>query len=144
MARRLVELGVPFIEVDFGGWDNHSDIFTTLEEKLPIMDQAMNALINELNERGLYEDVAIVWMGEFGRTPRINQDVGRDHWAASWSVMLGGGGGLARRGERVCRGRQDRLVGRLKVVVFARACRGAADAAYEIVVSIGEAPDANS
>ena len=92
MARRLVELGVPFIEVDFGGWDNHADIFTTLEEKLPIMDQAMNALIQELNERGLYEDTAIVWMGEFGRTPNINTDAGRDHYAKAWSVVVGGAG----------------------------------------------------
>ncbi len=92
MARKLVELGVPFIEVDFGGWDNHADIFTTLEEKLPIMDRAMNALIQELTERGLYENVALVWMGEFGRTPNINTDAGRDHYAKAWSVVVGGGG----------------------------------------------------
>lgn len=90
MARRLVELGVPFIEVDFGGWDMHTDIFTTLEEKLPIMDKAMSALIEELNERGLYQDTAIIWMGEFGRTPTINSDAGRDHYAKAWSVVVGG------------------------------------------------------
>lgn len=91
MARRLVELGVPFIEVDFGGWDMHTDIFTALEEKLPVMDKAMSALIEELNERGLYQDTTIVWMGEFGRTPTINPDAGRDHYAKAWSVVVGGG-----------------------------------------------------
>jgi hypothetical protein len=92
MARRLVEVGTPFIEVDFGGWDNHADIFNTLEEKLPIMDQAMSALIEDLNQRGLYQDTTILWMGEFGRTPNINTDAGRDHYAKAWSVVLGGGG----------------------------------------------------
>lgn len=93
MARRLVETGVPFVEVDFGGWDNHSNIFTTLQDnKLPTMDQAMSALVEDLDERGLLEDTAIIWMGEFGRTPRINGNTGRDHWARSWSVVVGGAG----------------------------------------------------
>lgn len=93
MARRLVEAGVPFVEVDFGGWDNHSDIFTTLaDDKLPILDKAMSALVEDLNARGLLQDTAIIWMGEFSRTPRINGDTGRDHWARSWSVVVGGAG----------------------------------------------------
>ena len=92
MARRLVEAGVPFVEVDFGGWDNHGDIFRTFENKLPQLDQPMSALIEDLAQRGMLEDTAIVWMGEFGRTPRINGTVGRDHWARSWSVVVGGGG----------------------------------------------------
>lgn len=92
MARRLVELGVPFIEVDLGGWDNHADIFTTLEDKLPEMDQAMSALIEDLVQRGLYDDTTVIWMGEFGRTPSINGNTGRDHWARSWSTVVGGGG----------------------------------------------------
>jgi hypothetical protein len=93
MARRLVEMGVPFIEVDLGGWDNHQDIFSTLQnQKLPEMDKAMSALIEDLNNRGLLDSTAIVWMGEFGRTPNINGNAGRDHWAKSWSVVVGGAG----------------------------------------------------
>jgi uncharacterized protein (DUF1501 family) len=93
MARRLVEAGVPFVEVDLGGWDNHSNIFPTLQNnKLPVVDQAMSALIEDLEERGLLEDTALIWMGEFGRTPRINGNTGRDHWARAWSVVLGGAG----------------------------------------------------
>jgi len=92
MARRLVEMGVPFIEVDLGGWDNHQDIFPTLQnQKLPELDKAMSALISDLNDRGRLEDTTIIWMGEFGRTPNINGNGGRDHWARSWSVVVGGG-----------------------------------------------------
>ncbi len=93
MARRLVETGVPFIEVDFGGWDNHSGIFPTLSDnKLPTMDRAMSALVEDLDQRGLLQDTALIWMGEFSRTPRINGNAGRDHWARSWSVVVGGAG----------------------------------------------------
>ena len=93
MARRLVEAGVPFIEVDYGGWDNHADIFPTLKDtKLPVIDQAISALTEDLSQRGLLQDTAIIWMGEFSRTPRINGNTGRDHWARSWSVVLGGAG----------------------------------------------------
>lgn len=92
MARRLVETGAPFVEVDFGGWDNHQNIFTTLQEKLPVMDRAMSALIEDLDERGMLENTVLLWMGEFGRTPRINGQAGRDHWARSWSAVLGGAG----------------------------------------------------
>ena len=96
MARRLIEAGVPFVEVDFGGWDNHRDIHNILSQgqnaKLPILDRAMSALVEDLNQRGLLQDTAIIWMGEFSRTPRINGNAGRDHWARSWSVVVGGGG----------------------------------------------------
>ena len=93
MARRLVEVGVPFIEVDLDGWDNHRDVFNTLEkQRLPIIDKAMSALITDLKDRGLYDTTAIVWMGEFGRTPRINPNAGRDHFARAWSVVVGGAG----------------------------------------------------
>ena len=93
MARRLVEAGVPFVEVDLGGWDNHSGIFPTLEgQKLPDLDRAMSALVSDLADRGMLDDTAIVWMGEFGRTPNINGAGGRDHWARSWSVVVGGAG----------------------------------------------------
>ncbi|MCA9236690.1 MAG: DUF1501 domain-containing protein [Planctomycetales bacterium] len=92
MARRLVEVGVPFVEVSMGGWDLHQNCFTTLEDKLPELDKAMSALVNDLSERGLWDDTVVLWMGEFGRTPRINENAGRDHWARSWSVVAGGGG----------------------------------------------------
>jgi hypothetical protein len=92
LARRLVEAGVPFVEVDFGGWDLHENCFTTLETKAPEMDKAMGALVADLEERGLLESTVIVWMGEFGRTPRINGDAGRDHYARAWSAVIGGGG----------------------------------------------------
>ena len=98
LARRLIEGGVPFVEVDLGGWDNHSNIFPTLETKLAQMDQAMSALVEDLEQRGRLQDTAIIWMGEFGRTPRINGNAGRDHWARAWSVVVGGGqmnGGIA-------------------------------------------------
>ena len=93
LARRLVEAGVPFVEVDLGGWDNHQNIFQTLKnDRLPTLDKAMGALVGDLDQRGLLQDTAIVWMGEFGRTPRINADAGRDHWARAWSVVVGGAG----------------------------------------------------
>jgi uncharacterized protein (DUF1501 family) len=98
MARRLVEVGVPFVEVDLGGWDLHANTHTTLETKLPEMDKAISALVADLAERGLLESTAIIWMGEFGRTPRINQGNGRDHWARCWSIVVGGGGASGIRG----------------------------------------------
>jgi hypothetical protein len=93
LARRLVEAGVPFVEVDLGGWDNHNTIHATLErDRLPVLDKAMSALIEDLNQRELLKDTVVLWMGEFGRTPRINGDAGRDHFARAWSVVVGGGG----------------------------------------------------
>ena len=93
MARRLVETGVPFVEVGLGGWDNHQNIHNTLQNtKLPELDRGMSALVDDLQQRGLLKDTVIVWMGEFSRTPRINGNAGRDHWARSWSVAVGGGG----------------------------------------------------
>ena len=93
IARRLVEAGVPFVEVDFGGWDTHMNNFDQLKnDKLPQLDQGMAALVSDLAERSMLDDVAVLWMGEFGRTPRINGDAGRDHWARSWSVVVGGAG----------------------------------------------------
>jgi hypothetical protein len=92
MARRLVEAGVPFVEVNLGGWDNHQNIFTTLENKLPQLDRGMSALLEDLAQREILDDTAVIWMGEFGRTPRINGNTGRDHWARSWSAVVGGAG----------------------------------------------------
>ena len=93
MARRLVESGVPFVEVGLGGWDNHQNIFQTLENtKLPELDRGMSALMEDLAARDMLDDVAVSWMGEFSRTPRINGNTGRDHWARSWSAVVGGAG----------------------------------------------------
>ncbi len=99
LARRLVEAGVPFIEVDLGGWDNHAGIHAILKDnKLPILDKAMSALIEDLEQRGLLQDTVVTWMGEFSRTPNINAGAGRDHFARAWSCVVGGAdikGGLA-------------------------------------------------
>lgn len=93
LARRLVEAGVPFVEVNLGGWDNHQNIFDTLQnQRLPQLDQGMSALMSDLAARGMLDSTAVIWMGEFGRTPRINGNTGRDHWARSWSVAVGGAG----------------------------------------------------
>lgn len=93
LARRLVEANVPFVEVNLGGWDNHDNIFPTLQnERLPQLDQGLSSLVEDLTQRGLWEDTIVLWMGEFGRTPRINGGAGRDHWARCWSVVAGGGG----------------------------------------------------
>ncbi len=92
MARRLVETGVPFIEVNLGGWDLHENCFDRQQSKLLEVDQAMSALVEDLSTRGLLDNTMVLWMGEFGRTPRINANAGRDHWARSWSMVAGGGG----------------------------------------------------
>jgi hypothetical protein len=92
LARRLVEQGVTCVEVDLGGWDTHANNFNTLRTNLgPRLDQGMGALVSDLVERGLWKNTVVLWMGEFGRTPRINQNAGRDHWARCWSVVVGGG-----------------------------------------------------
>ena len=100
MARRLVEQGVPFVEVDFGGWDMHNGVFTGLARQLPILDKAMSGLVEDLDQRGLLQDTVVIWMGEFGRTPRINGTAGRDHWARAWSVVVGGSGIKGGHGRR--------------------------------------------
>ncbi len=93
MARRLVEMGVTFVEVGMGGWDTHADNFDKLgKDLLPKLDKAMGTLVSDLEQRGLLDSTMIVWAGDFGRTPRINQNAGRDHWPNSWSVVMGGGG----------------------------------------------------
>ncbi|MEX2286884.1 MAG: DUF1501 domain-containing protein [Planctomycetaceae bacterium] len=93
MARRLVEVGVPFVEVDLNGWDLHQNVFTSLRDRLlPTLDTGLAALTADLKQRGLLDHTTIVCMGEFGRTPRINARVGRDHWASSWTAVIGGGG----------------------------------------------------
>ena len=96
LARRLVEAGTRFITTVNGPsitWDTHKDNFNTLKNRLvPPMEQAYAALLDDLEERGLLDTTLIVWMGEFGRTPKINVDAGRDHWPGCFSVLLAGGG----------------------------------------------------
>jgi hypothetical protein len=92
LARRLVEQGVTAVEVDLGGWDLHQNCQAACKTKLPELDKAMGALVEDLVQRGLWKNTVLVWMGEFGRTPRINANAGRDHWPACWSVVVGGGG----------------------------------------------------
>lgn len=100
LARRLVERGVPFVEVSLNGvsnnqtfaWDTHQQNFTAVKGLLGVLDPAWAMLMKDLKERGLLDSTLIVWMGEFGRTPKINPQVGRDHFPAAWSTVLCGGG----------------------------------------------------
>jgi uncharacterized protein (DUF1501 family) len=96
LARRLVEAGTRFVTTVNGPsitWDTHKDNFNTLKNRLvPPMDQAYAALLDDLEERGLLDTTLVIWMGEFGRTPKINVDAGRDHWPGCYSVLLAGGG----------------------------------------------------
>ncbi len=92
LARRLIERGVPFVEVCLGGWDTHDNNFTQVKSLCQTLDPAWATLMADLKERGLLDSTTIVWMGEFGRTPGINPRQGRDHYPNAWSVVLGGGG----------------------------------------------------
>ena len=93
LARRLVESGVTFIEVSSpGGWDTHYDVFPQTKNLAEQVDQPVAALISDLKERGLLDRTLVVWMGEFGRTPRINARAGRDHYPRAFNVLLAGGG----------------------------------------------------
>lgn len=92
LARRLIERGVPFVEVTLGGWDTHDDNFAAVQRLCGSLDTAWGSLMAELAERKLLESTLVVWMGEFGRTPVINPRQGRDHYPKAWSVVLGGGG----------------------------------------------------
>lgn len=92
-ARRLVEAGVRFVTVSLGGWDTHGKNFDALSKNLlPQLDQTLAALVGDLDERGLLERTLVYCAGEFGRTPKVNGNAGRDHWARSMAVVLAGGG----------------------------------------------------
>jgi hypothetical protein len=98
LARRLVERGVPFVEVTLGGvnggafgWDTHQDNFNQVKRLSEVLDPAWAALMSDLKDRGLLDSTLIVWMGEFGRTPKLNGN-GRDHFPNAWSTVLAGGG----------------------------------------------------
>jgi hypothetical protein len=92
LARRLVEGGVTFVTVNYGGWDHHSKIFENLDKKLPEFDQGFAALIGDMHERGLLSETLVVCLGEFGRTPKVNKDAGRDHWGPAASLLFAGAG----------------------------------------------------
>jgi hypothetical protein len=99
LARRLVERGVPFVEVTLssapqapGGWDTHQNNFDQVKGLCAALDPAWSALMEDLKDRGLLDTTTVVWMGEFGRTPKINTQKGRDHYPNAWAAVLGGGG----------------------------------------------------
>lgn len=131
LARRLVESGVRFVTVNYGGWDHHAKIFDNLEKKMPVFDQAFSALIVDLEQRGLLDETLVLCMGEFGRTPKINKDAGRDHWGRAGSLLFAGAGAA---GGRVI-GASDRD----GALVTDRPVRPA-DVAYTVYESLGIDP----
>src|SRR5262249_11805329 len=98
LARRLIERGVPFVEVTHAGnnnglgWDTHQNNFDSVKTLCETLDKAWAALMGDLKDRGLLDSTLIIWCGEFGRTPLINPGNGRDHWPNSWATVLAGGG----------------------------------------------------
>ncbi len=107
LARRLIEAGVRTVALNWGGWDTHENNFRSLRDQLPALDVGLSALLDDLHDRGMLKDVAIVMWGEFGRTPKVNQSAGRDHWprvSAAWIA-----GGSFRTGQVV--GASDRFAG---------------------------------
>ncbi|MGY8690265.1 MAG: DUF1501 domain-containing protein, partial [Verrucomicrobiales bacterium] len=92
MARRLVEGGVRCVTIDHSNWDTHDANARVLRQQLPMLDDAMATLFRDLDDRGMLESTMVVVTGEFGRTPRINANGGRDHWSKCFTVALGGGG----------------------------------------------------
>lgn len=92
MARRLVEAGVRFVTLTYGGWDMHNNIENSIKSQVPSLDQALAALLTDLSDRGLLDETLVCIASEFGRTPKINKTAGRDHWPKVFSVILAGGG----------------------------------------------------
>ncbi len=109
LARRLVEVGVPVIQANIGrvqNWDNHSNIFPTLKDRLlPPLDQGVAALLDDLESHGLLDETLVLMLGEFGRTPKINSTLGRDHWGPCFFGLFAGGG--VRGGQVI--GKSDRI-----------------------------------
>jgi hypothetical protein len=106
-ARRLIEAGARCVTLAFSRWDHHGDNFGALRQDLPLLDQGVSALLTDLKQRGMDKDVSVVLWGEFGRTPKINKDAGRDHWPRVSFALLAGGG--MRTGQVI--GSTDRLGG---------------------------------
>lgn len=96
IARKLVEAGVPYVTINYNGWDTHKSHFQEMNSKLPQTDRAISALLDDLQQRGLYDSTIVWWSGEFGRTPRVQWEApysgGRGHWGNAFSMMLAGGG----------------------------------------------------
>jgi uncharacterized protein (DUF1501 family) len=96
VARRLVERGIPYVTINYGGWDTHKDNFVTMRRQLPEMDKGVATLLQDLSERGLLDSTIVWWGGEFGRTPKVQWEApwngGRNHWGKVFSAMLAGGG----------------------------------------------------
>jgi Protein of unknown function (DUF1501) len=92
LARRLVEAGVPFVTLNEGGWDHHVSLFDGFEKRMPAFESSVAALIEDLNQRGMLDSTLVLALGEFGRTPKINKDAGRDHWSNAMSVLVAGCG----------------------------------------------------
>jgi hypothetical protein len=92
MARRLVEAGVRVVTISFGRWDTHGQNFASCRKRIPKLDMALSSLVEDLHQRGLEKDVSVIVWGEFGRTPMINKDAGRDHWPPVNFALLAGGG----------------------------------------------------
>lgn len=92
IARRLCESGCGFVTLNYGGWDMHGNIHQALKGRVPMLDHAVSTFVNDVRERGLSEKILLVITGEFGRTPRINKNAGRDHWAPLSTLALSGGG----------------------------------------------------
>ena len=131
LARRLVESGVRFATVNYGGWDHHAKIFEGLDKKLPEFDLGFSALVDDLKQRGLLEETLVVCMGEFGRTPKINKDAGRDHWGPAASLIFAGAG--VKAGTVI--GATDRDGGQVVEKAVAPA-----DVAFTILSSLGIDP----
>lgn len=91
-ARRLCEAGCGFVTIQYGGWDMHGNIANAMRQRSPQMDQAVSAFIQDVYDRGLSDNILLVITGEFGRTPRVNRNAGRDHWAPLSTLALAGGG----------------------------------------------------
>ncbi len=109
MARRLVESGVPYVTINYGGWDTHKQHFQEMRRKLPEMDRGMATLLKDLSDRGLLDSTIVWWSGEFGRTPKVQNEApwngGRGHYGQVFSAMLAGGGF---KGGRVVGASDDR------------------------------------
>jgi hypothetical protein len=113
IARRLVEAGVRCVAMSWGGWDTHENNFRQLRDQLPALDVGLSSLLDDLKDRGMDRDVAVVLWGEFGRTPKINDKAGRDHWPRVSAAFVAGGG---LRGGKVV-GESDRYAGEAKVPI---------------------------
>lgn len=131
LARRLVENGVRFVTVNYGGWDHHGEIFKGLDKKLPEFDQGYSSLIFDLDQRGLLDDTLVLAMGEFGRTPKVNDKAGRDHWGRAGSMLWAGAG--------VARGRVIGATDKNGAFVTDRPVRPA-DVAWTVYESLGIDP----